>query len=537
MSIKRLTMTLVVVALCVAAAGSFGVEKAWAICPSSVTTSGNVLKDPVTGQIVKGPASGGKLVTDTVTGLTCVYPTINMSASSTSIAYGGSTSISWSVSNAAYGCSGWTSPVSVAGWSPGAFQTSGTLSVGPFYQPADVGLTCDNGNGQVTQNYVHIDVAAPPSGGGGCCTQPPGNPCDQQGTSQLWSQFVGYSGVPAGTPPTVTSGGKFTLYVTFKNTGACTWYGGSFAVKLGAGCPDDNNTWAVSRVPLAIGESVPYLATKTFAIPETAPTVASAQLIGQCWRMVREGVVWFGPYSPQLNIQVNPAMQFGFSSSATWSDTPVTMSWSSSAAGCFVTSSPSTGGSFTGLPGSGSRSILPVGDYTFTANCGGVTSTAKLSVVTSVAVNPVVYGSSTSDLSWEAVTKIRCRSHFVHAASYRKIGGAQVLYASQSIKWCFNTKTDTFAVGPGANPFYRVLNYQVGFPWGFSNWTGSCGGSGDCTGFPAIGGTSQLIWATAHFQSCLNVPFVGQVLCSHHDLTIKTTVFGNGTYQDQVSEG
>lgn len=97
---------------------------------------------------------------------TCVYPAISLSAQPATVQYGGWTNVSWSVSNAAYGCTSWSNPSSNFGigavWGSG----SGTVAVGPLYSAASLHIRCENYNGAVAEQYIVV----------GCCAEPPPPP-------------------------------------------------------------------------------------------------------------------------------------------------------------------------------------------------------------------------------------------------------------------------------------------------------------------------------------------------------------------------
>ncbi len=92
---------------------------------------------------------------------------------------------------------------------------------------------------------------------------------------------------------TITPGGSFTYNVTFKNTGSTTWTSGGL-YNLGAQAPHDNTLWlGTNRIGLpqdvAPGEEV------TFSATLTAPSTEGVYVIQ--WRMVQDGVEWFGERS------------------------------------------------------------------------------------------------------------------------------------------------------------------------------------------------------------------------------------------------
>jgi hypothetical protein len=98
----------------------------------------------------------------------------------------------------------------------------------------------------------------------------------------------------------ITPGGKLTASITFKNTGTTTWTKGVY--RLGAQNPHDNSIWGTNRVELAA--DVPPQGTATFSFEITAPKEPATYNFQ--WRMVHEGVAWFGPLTPNVAIDVKP---------------------------------------------------------------------------------------------------------------------------------------------------------------------------------------------------------------------------------------
>ncbi len=94
-------------------------------------------------------------------------------------------------------------------------------------------------------------------------------------------------------PSTFEPGASYNISVTFRNTGTTTWQN-SNAYRLGTQSPQDNTIWmGTNRVALpydvAPDEEV------TFDITITAPTAEGIYTLQ--WRMVQDGVEWFGQMS------------------------------------------------------------------------------------------------------------------------------------------------------------------------------------------------------------------------------------------------
>ncbi len=110
------------------------------------------------------------------------------------------------------------------------------------------------------------------------------------------SQFVSQS-----VPATLDTGQVRAVSVTMTNNGSTTWTPG-LQYRLGAQNPQDNVTWGVGRVSLPNGTSVAPGQQFAFSFNVTAP--ATAGTYNFQWKMLREGVAWFGALSPNVAIQV-----------------------------------------------------------------------------------------------------------------------------------------------------------------------------------------------------------------------------------------
>ncbi|WP_386816276.1 RHS repeat domain-containing protein [Lysobacter gummosus] len=103
---------------------------------------------------------------------------------------------------------------------------------------------------------------------------------------------------------TMYSGQTLAMSVQMRNTGTTTW-SSSRAYSLGTLNPQDNTYWGMGRVGLphdvAPGQSV------TFNMTLTAPVVSSRMInYNVQWRMVQDGVEWFGQTSPNRYAYVSP---------------------------------------------------------------------------------------------------------------------------------------------------------------------------------------------------------------------------------------
>jgi hypothetical protein len=100
-------------------------------------------------------------------------------------------------------------------------------------------------------------------------------------------------------PGSMIAGKIYTVSVTMKNTGTTTWTAAD-AYRLGSQTPQDNFVWGLNRalLPKQVlpGEEI------TFTFDVTAPLTPGMYTFR--WRTVRDGVEWFGDYSPNWAINV-----------------------------------------------------------------------------------------------------------------------------------------------------------------------------------------------------------------------------------------
>jgi|GEM_PF-1751337 len=103
-------------------------------------------------------------------------------------------------------------------------------------------------------------------------------------------------------PTTLNAGQSTTVSVTMKNTGTTTWTQAA-GYKLGTQNPQDNTLWTGgTRIYLTSSDSIAPNQSKTFTFTITAPTTPGTYNFQ--WRMVHEGIQWFGAYSTNVAIQV-----------------------------------------------------------------------------------------------------------------------------------------------------------------------------------------------------------------------------------------
>ncbi len=117
------------------------------------------------------------------------------------------------------------------------------------------------------------------------------------------AQFVSQSGPPS----TMNLGQQASVSVTMKNTGTTVWTPSSQnpynPFRLGSQNPQDNTNWGFNRVDL--GGAVAPGSQYTFSFTITAPSTSGVYNFQ--WRMVQDGVTWFGDFSPNIQVTVgNP---------------------------------------------------------------------------------------------------------------------------------------------------------------------------------------------------------------------------------------
>ncbi|MEN8155541.1 MAG: NBR1-Ig-like domain-containing protein [Bacteroidota bacterium] len=129
-------------------------------------------------------------------------------------------------------------------------------------------------------------------------------------SAQNDAQFVSQSDIQ-----TINAGESFNYSVTFKNTGTTTWTSGSL-YRLGAQAPQDNRIWLNGTNRISLPDDVPPGEEVTFSTTLTAPVGEGVYVIQ--WRMVQDGVEWFGEESeiiPYVNYS-NPNTIFTYTRSS-----------------------------------------------------------------------------------------------------------------------------------------------------------------------------------------------------------------------------
>jgi hypothetical protein len=101
-------------------------------------------------------------------------------------------------------------------------------------------------------------------------------------------------------PLNMVPNNQYDVTVRMRNAGIYNWFSGS-NYRLGSQAPQDNVTWGVARVNLPA--SVAPLQQVNFNFRVTAPL--NANNYGFQWRMLHEGVQWFGRYSAYIPVRVS----------------------------------------------------------------------------------------------------------------------------------------------------------------------------------------------------------------------------------------
>ncbi len=105
-------------------------------------------------------------------------------------------------------------------------------------------------------------------------------------------------------PTTMIAGHTYSVQVALQNTGSTTWSAAT-SHSLGSQNPQDNTTWGLGRVGLPSNIVPGQQATFNFTV--TAPSTPGSYPFQ--WRMVQDGVEWFGDSSPSVQVAVTEALQ------------------------------------------------------------------------------------------------------------------------------------------------------------------------------------------------------------------------------------
>lgn len=193
--------------------------------------------------------------------------------------------------------------------------------------------------GVVRRLFLRINDDVPGNGNGAftCQVQVFRNPSNATFVSQT-------------APASMNVGQSYPVSVTMLNSGASTWSPG-YLHRLGSQSPQDNWTWGRARAELP--GSVPPGASVTINFTVTAPSTPGTYTFQ--WRMLQEGVQWFGDFTNPLAITVNTLNQLlslnVVSNSSTLSTETITVYATNSTIGAPVTGTVSANGVVLGQTG------------------------------------------------------------------------------------------------------------------------------------------------------------------------------------------
>jgi len=122
----------------------------------------------------------------------------------------------------------------------------------------------------------------------------PGNPEPPQPTVARAATFVGDS-----VPSEMVIGQQYPVSVSMQNTGSQSWSAAQ-AFRLGSQNPGDNTRWGLHRVD--VSGSVHTGGTAVFSFTAKAPSTPGTYSFQ--WRMVQDGVAWFGATTTNRSITV-----------------------------------------------------------------------------------------------------------------------------------------------------------------------------------------------------------------------------------------
>ena len=120
--------------------------------------------------------------------------------------------------------------------------------------------------------------------------------------AQVWRKLPDVSAnfTSQSVPTTMLAGQTYAISITMQNVGPTTWTAGQ-SYRLGP--QPDNGLWGTTRV--AVPHDVPPGGTVTFNFNVTAPATGGTYSFQ--WRMLQEGVQWFGDVTDRIMVTVVPS--------------------------------------------------------------------------------------------------------------------------------------------------------------------------------------------------------------------------------------
>ena len=98
----------------------------------------------------------------------------------------------------------------------------------------------------------------------------------------------------------MVAGHSYAVSVQMRNDGTNTWTVAE-SYRLGSQNPADNSTWGLARI--SVPTNIASGQTATFSFSVTAP--ATTGIYNFQWKMVRDGVTWFGALTPNVTVTVS----------------------------------------------------------------------------------------------------------------------------------------------------------------------------------------------------------------------------------------
>ena len=119
--------------------------------------------------------------------------------------------------------------------------------------------------------------------------------------AQVWKKLPDVSAnfIAQSVPNTMLPGQTYSISITMQNVGPTTWTAGT-NYRLGSQNPQDNAIWGTTRV--TVPHDVPPNGTVAFSFNVTSP--ATPGTYGFQWRMLQEGVQWFGDVTDMIDVTV-----------------------------------------------------------------------------------------------------------------------------------------------------------------------------------------------------------------------------------------
>jgi hypothetical protein len=196
-------------------------------------------------------------------------------------------------------------------------------------------------------------------------------------------------------PQTMSPGVSYPVSFTMRS-GAAKWQtAGNYPYRLGLWNPQDSLVWGVNRRNLS-GPVPPFSEVK-FDFNVTAPSVAGQYHFQ--WRMLQEGVEWFGSSSPDLVVTVGQLVRVGNLSAS-----PTIVSGQNLTVSIQLVSPASPAGMLVNLSSSNASVVNPPATVVVPGNAPGWTISVPVGVVT--AQTPVTLTANAGGASASALVTV-----------------------------------------------------------------------------------------------------------------------------------